>query len=414
MKISKKYKPLWSKFGEYDYAIINGGRASGKSWATSLFATELTFERNRTILYARYTQSSQSASAIPEVEDKISLLNAVDSFKINRNEIENKLTNSKIIFKGIKAGSGNQTANLKSLFNLSVILFEEAEEIPDFDTFQKIDNSVRDKKHQNAILLIFNQGYKTSWIWQHFFLKRGINEGFNGIKDRILYISTSYLDNIDNLSDKFIAAANWMKKTDIKQYEHIYLNKWLDRPEGVVFNNWEIGEFDTTLPFVYGLDFGFNHPDSMTKVAVDESKKIIYIKEMMYESKQSTDALIERVKKLSTDIKEQTVGNLSRTIENNHSVICDSAEPRIINDMRAAGIKTKSVKKPSVLESIKQMQGYKLVITKDSINLRNELENYVWSSKDEVPIKLHDDLLDSVRYTLTILISNNYGKYNII
>ena len=40
-------------------------------------------------------------------------------FYITKDEIRNKLSGSKIIFKGIKTSSGDQTANLKSLTNVS-------------------------------------------------------------------------------------------------------------------------------------------------------------------------------------------------------------------------------------------------------------------------------------------------------
>ena len=47
-----------------------------------------------------------------------------------------------------------------------------------------------------------------------------------------------------------------------------------------IFPNWSYGEFDTSLPFGFGLDFGFHpDPDAMVKVAIDKGRKKIYLKE---------------------------------------------------------------------------------------------------------------------------------------
>ena len=53
--------------------------------------------------------------------------------------------------------------------------------------------------------------------------------------------------------------------------------------EGAIFTNFEIGNFDTSLPYAYGQDYGFTiDPTTLVKVAVDEKKKIIYCDEQLY------------------------------------------------------------------------------------------------------------------------------------
>ena len=47
-------------------------------------------------------------------------------YKINRDEIINKLNGSKILFRGIKTSSGDQTANLKSLQGVTTWIMEES------------------------------------------------------------------------------------------------------------------------------------------------------------------------------------------------------------------------------------------------------------------------------------------------
>ena len=81
-------------------------------------------------------------------------------FYITKDEIRNKLSGSKIIFKGIKTSSGDQTANLKSLTNVSTWVMDEAEELQDENIFDKIDLSVRNLNQKNRVILNFKPSYK--------------------------------------------------------------------------------------------------------------------------------------------------------------------------------------------------------------------------------------------------------------
>ena len=48
-------------------------------------------------------------------------MNLEDSFESQQNRIVSKFNKSKIVFKGLKAGSGVQTANLKGLKDFSML-----------------------------------------------------------------------------------------------------------------------------------------------------------------------------------------------------------------------------------------------------------------------------------------------------
>jgi phage terminase large subunit len=166
IKINPKYKSLFKN--DKRYHIISGGRASGKSYSVALYLLLLTLEKGNVILFSRYTMTSVGISVFPEFIDKIETLGLQDLFEITSNEIINKETGSKIIFKGIKTGSSIQTANLKSIANLNIVVIDEAEEIPDEETFDKIDLSARRKDKFNKIILIFNPTTKAHWIYERF------------------------------------------------------------------------------------------------------------------------------------------------------------------------------------------------------------------------------------------------------
>lgn len=234
MKINPKYKPLWS--GDYRYAIISGGRGSGKSYAGQCFARDLTYESGHKILSTRYTLTSAKKSVIPEFASKLRLGKSPwhsglmeDDFALVDSTYTNTQSNSELFFSGIKTSSGNQTANLKSIEGLTTWLMEEAEELVDDGTeteactFDKIDDSIRTKGARLRTVLTWNPTDEESFIYKRFFKERGVDITFNGIKDDVLYIYTTYKDNLDNLNETFIAKAERVKRTNIDRYNHIYL-----------------------------------------------------------------------------------------------------------------------------------------------------------------------------------------------
>ena len=105
------------------YFIVTGGRGSGKSFAINTILLLLTQEKGHIILFTRYTLRSANISIIPEFKEKIDLLNLNSRFHVTKDEIINLTTGSKILFRGIKTSSGDQTANLKSLQGITSACF---------------------------------------------------------------------------------------------------------------------------------------------------------------------------------------------------------------------------------------------------------------------------------------------------
>ena len=119
----------------------------------------------------------------------------------------------RFLFRGIKTSSGDQTANLKSLQGVTTWVMEEAEEI-DEESFDKIDLSVRQKDKQNRVILLLNPSTKEHFIYQRFYQDRSVAPGSNFSKGDTTYIHTTYKDNINNLSESYIAQIERMKKGD--------------------------------------------------------------------------------------------------------------------------------------------------------------------------------------------------------
>lgn len=223
--INKKYRPLWES--TCDLFIITGGRGSGKSFAVGDFIENLTFEKGHKILYSRYTLNSASISVIPEFCHKIELEGHTPHFKTTLTDVVNLRTNVEVMFRGIKTSSGNQTAQLKSIEGLTTWVLEEAEELHDEDTFNKIRQSIRKKGIQNRVILVLNPKSSDHWIYRRFFDMAGVDPGFCGEKHGVCYIHTTYFDNLENLSDEFIAEAEKCKQLTPNLYAYDYMGEWV-------------------------------------------------------------------------------------------------------------------------------------------------------------------------------------------
>ena len=397
IEIHKKYKPILSE--DSRYFIVSGGRGSGKSFTINALLVMLTYEAGHTILFTRYTLTSAYISIIPEFIDKLELFDCVTDFHITKDEILNKKTGSKIIFRGIKTSSGDQTANLKSLQGITTWVIDEAEELTDEQKFDTIDLSVRQQGKQNRVILILNPTTKEHFIYTRFFEERGVQEGSNTTKENTTYIHTTYLDNKENLSKSYIDQIEQMRLRRPEKYKQQMLGSWMSKAEGVIFTNWTIGEFRKTSVSVWGQDYGFAaDPSTLVEVNINTSTKTIYLKECFYLPRLTTSQIAELNQKYARD----------------GLIVGDSAEPRLITELkRHCNVKPSIKGQGSVTYGISLLQDYDLVIDPKSTNLIKELNNYRWlERKSNTPIDKYNHLIDAVRYAVGYQLQNpNRGRY---
>ena len=397
MEINSKYLSIENNTR---YCVITGGRGSGKSFAVNTLLLLLTYEAGHTILFTRYTLRSASISIIPEFIEKIGLLGLESEFYITRDEVINTRTGSKILFRGIKTSSGNQVASLKSLQGVTTWVLDEAEELVNENVFDTIDMSVRQKGIANRVIMIMNPTTKEHFIYQKFFETRGVQEGSNISKDDTTYIHTTYLDNLENLSESFLKQVENIKQRRPEKYKHQILGGWLSKAEGVIFSNWEVGEFKRVGTSVYGQDFGFSvDPTTLVETNVDKANKKIYLRLHLYKPNLTTSQIHQ--------VNEKVAGT--------SLIIADSAEPRLIKELKQKGLNIIPAVKGqgSVTHGITILQDYDLVISPDSQELIKELNNYCWlERKSNTPIDDHNHALDAIRYAVTYQLEKpNRGKY---
>tara|TARA_R110000803_G_scaffold76454_2_gene141095 strand:+ start:1782 stop:2987 length:1206 start_codon:yes stop_codon:yes gene_type:complete len=395
----KKHSDKWNHLAnDTRYFVITGGRGSGKSFEVGRLATLLSFEPKHKILFTRQTMTSAHLSIIPEFQEKIELLELESLFSVNRNEIQNKKSNSLIIFKGLKTSSGDQTANLKSLQGVTTWILDEAEELIDESTFDKINLSIRQKGVRNRIILILNPATKEHWIYKRFFERAGVPDGFTGVKDNTTYIHSTYLDNKENLDASYLDEVEDIRKNNPTKYQHVILGGWLDKAEGVVISNWKFGAFNPDgLQVSYGQDFGFSiDPTTLVGVAIDKKHKKIYVQEHLYKPKLTTSEIAY--------INKQVCG---------HSlIVADSAEPRLISELASMGCNIIGAEKGagSISLGIALLLDYEIIVEHNSQNIAKEFNNYVYADKgSKLFVDAFNHIIDPLRYNVTYNLGRSSG-----
>ncbi len=398
ISIKRRYKPLFGDTPQR-YILLTGGRNSAKSFTASLAeAHALTLPHKHKTLYTRYTLSSAEISIIPEFQDKLELAGIAQQFTTAKNIIEHNRTGNAIIFAGIKTSSGNQTAKLKSIPGLSRFVVDEAEEFRDEAAFDTIDFSVRSLDAPNRVTIIMNPQDVDHFIWRKWFEGHTEYITIDGAQipisrhPDVLHIHTTYLNNLKNIPKNYFEKIMHLRESNRPKYEHLFLGKWQERAEGVIFPNWIEGEFDTSLPYAFGLDYGyFPDPLALVKVAVDKSVRKVYLDEQLYQTSLSY---------------ADTVKYIRAAVPGDAVVVADTSEPRLTNEILNTGVNIQKARKypDSVIDRLKKMQDYTLVVTQRSHNLKKELNTYVWNDrKSSTPVDANNHALDAAGYCFTFL-----------
>lgn len=176
--------------------------------------------------------------------------------------------------------------------------------------------------------------------------------------------------------------------------------------EGLIFKN--VKDVEVMPPWVkkrwLGLDFGYTQdPTAAIEVAVEDNK--IYVDEIFYRTQMLTSDIIRELKP-KRELK----------------VISESADPRLVDEIRLAGINIHPVEKygGSVMAGINKMLEYEIYITSRSYNLRKEFKNYTYEQDKDgnwlnSPIDAFNHGIDSIRYVVLSEIlgrSRGKGKYS--
>lgn len=394
IQLNDIYLPMFENKDKF-IILVTGGRGSGKSFAVGTFIMSLTFlDESHVILYCRYTMTSASISVIPEFVEKIELDKADKYFDISKQDVSNLMTGSKVLFRGIKTSSGNQTAKLKSIQGVTTFVCDEAEEWTSLEDFEKIMLSIRQKGIQNRVIIIMNPSDVNHFVYKKYIENTHKIVNIDGVDVQIsthpdvLHIHTTYLDNVENLGDEFLREIERMKEEDPKKYAHVVIGRWADIAEGVIFKKIEI--VDEIPQWCkkrgLGIDFGYtNDPTAIIDCAIMDND--LYLDELCYQTHMLTSDIIKVLKTRSM------------------KVMAESADPRLIQEISNAGILIYPVDKfqGSIVAGISKMLEYNIKVTKRSYNILHEFRNYTWDKDKDgnyinVPIDKFNHGIDAARY----------------
>lgn len=240
-----------------------------------------------------------------------------------------------------------------------------------YDDFTQLNMRTEDK-----LIFDYNPSDSTSWLYEL-------------PKDESILIKSTYKDN-PFLPDSIKRQIEDLKRTDEALYQIYALGEHAISKSNI-YSNW------TFLPhrparftqYVYGLDFGYNHPTALMRVYWHE--KDIFIEPVIYESYLTTTNLIDRM--ASLDIEKET------------EIIADYARPEIIAEMNNAGYNVLNANKV-VKKGIDNVKTFGVLAINDK-NLEKEYQNYKWKKIGDTitdePVKLFDDAMDAVRYATTYI-----------
>lgn len=234
---------------------------------------------------------------------------------------------------------------------------------------------------EQKLIFDYNPSDSTSWLYEL-------------PKDESILIKSTYRDN-PFLPDTIKRQIEDLKRTDEALYQIYALGEHAISKSNI-YSNW------TFLPhrparftqFVYGLDFGYNHPTALMRVYWHE--KDIFIEPVIYESYLTTSNLIDRM--ASLDVEKET------------EIIADYARPEIIAEMNNAGYNVRNANKV-VKKGIDNIKTFGVFAMNDK-HLEKEYQNYKWKKiGDQItdePVKLFDDAMDAVRYATTYIKEQYY------
>jgi phage terminase large subunit len=238
------------------------------------------------------------------------------------------------------------------------------------------------------IVLDLNPSLWKSWIYDL--------EG----NDDVFYTIVTYKDN-PFLEQSLINEIEGLRTKDQNLWR-VFGEGQKGIPTRVVFNHQQIYE---TLPsscklLGYGVDIGYNDPNTLVKVYKDGDS--IYCEELLYLRSTTISDFIYKIKDLKLNLTDD--------------FIVDSAAPMAIQEMVREGINAKPVKKDTILSGVDQIKRSNFFVHKDSKNLLDELNSYVWKIDKngnilDEPEDKNNHLLDAIRYVLQMKQMRNTGVY---
>lgn len=238
-----------------------------------------------------------------------------------------------------------------------------------FDDFTQLN-----MRTESKLIFDYNPSESTSWLYEL-------------PTEESILIKSTYKDN-PFLPQSIRAQIEDLKRTDEALYQ-IYALGEKAISKSNIYSNWSFVPHRPArfVNYVYGLDFGYNHPTALMRVYWCDND--IYIEPVIYESYLTTPMLIDRMQSF----------NIEKTV----TIVADYARPEIIAELNNAGYDVQNANKV-VKKGIDNIKTFG-VLCQDDKAIRKEYENYKWKKVGDMitdePVKMWDDAMDAIRYATT-------------
>ena len=254
---------------------------------------------------------------------------------------------------------------------------------------------------EHRIFLDFNPDDEDIWINTELEKRRAADKG------DVEVIVSNYRDNTF-LSQSLIEEIEYLEDTD-PEFWKIYGLGQYGNITGLIYEDVKIiKEVPTNARLIaYGVDFGYTN-DPTVVIGVSREGDNVYIQEVEYSTGLTNQDIAERITANGLDLRDE--------------YICDSAEPKSIEELYRMGVNAKpAVKgKDSIVHGIQILKRYNLHVTENSLNVRSELRKYKWmvdrtGRSLNKPVDKFNHAMDAIRYVALIHLNENLkGVYHII
>lgn len=350
--------------------VFEGGRGGLKSSFVAFKIVELI--KNNPQMHAcitRQVAGTLKDSVYANMKWAINELGLMEEFecKVSPLEIKYIKTGQTIYFRGLD--DETKLKSIKPEFGYIGILWKEEKD--------QMKGDAQERSVNQSVL----RGGDESYDFSSYNPPKSKSNWVNRIKlvpnpKRVIHHS-SYLEApAEWLGQKFIDDAAHLKEINPEAYEHEYLGV-PNGDGGNVFEYLEIRDITdeeiSRMDRIFaGVDFGW-YPDQFCylRTYYDSAREKIYLIDELYVNKWSNSKTAEWIKKKGYD---------------DYAMICDSAEPKSVNDFRDAGLPARgAIKGPGSIEyGFKFLQTKTLVIDpKRTPNAYKEITEYEYDRDKE-------------------------------
>lgn len=369
------YNVFWDILdGKHTYYDLYGGRGSTKSSFVGVMIPFLMMQdsengiMSNTVIF-RKVGNTLRESVYEQIAWGIDALGANELWdtSVSPMQYTYKPTGQKIIFRGLdKAKKTKSIKASKGYFKY--LWFEELDEFSGIEEIRTVQQSVLRGGSKFVVFKTFNP--PISWSnWANVYVEEPRDDSYRHKSD---YRSVP----VEWLGQQFLDDAEHLRKTNQRAYDHEYLGL----PVGLGTNIFELLEIrDITdeeisrMDRVFaGVDYGW-YPDQFCylRTYYDSAREKIYLIDELYVNKWSNSKTADWIKKKGYD---------------DYTMICDSAEPKSVNDFRDAGLPARgAIKGPGSIEyGFKFLQTKTIVIDpKRTPNAYKEITEYEYDRDKE-------------------------------